>query len=96
MLIFIIYYLISPFISILLLITSFFNKKIQLIRQKQSKTLYNLKTNLNTDKEKIIIHASSAGEFEQIKPILRTINKKKYFVIATCMSSTIYNYIRKE
>ena len=96
MLIFIIYYLISPFIFILLLITSFFNKKIKLIIKHQSKTLYSLKNNLNTQKEKIIIHAASAGEFEQIKPILRTIDKEKFFLIATCMSSTIFNNIQKE
>jgi len=96
MLIFIIYYLISPFIAILLLILSFFNKKIQIVKKTQSKTLDDLKARLNTDKEKIIIHAASAGEYEQIKPILRTIDKKKYFVIVTCMSSTIYDDIQKE
>ena len=96
MFIFIIYYLFSPFISILLLIVSFFNKKIQIAIKTQPKTLYELKTGLNTHKEKIIIHAASAGEYEQIKPVLRTIDKKKYFVIVTCMSSTIYHDIQKE
>ena len=62
----------------------------------QSKTLEHLKNNLNTQKEKIIIHAASAGEFEQIKPILRTIDKERFFLIATCMSSTIFNAIQKE
>lgn len=41
-------------------------------------------------KQIIIMHAASAGEFEQLKPILRKIDKSKYFVVQTFLSPTIY------
>ena len=37
-----------------------------------------------------MFHAASAGEFEQIKPILKYINKKNYFIIQTFTSPTIF------
>tara|TARA_Y100001970_G_scaffold226213_1_gene279613 strand:+ start:7127 stop:8269 length:1143 start_codon:yes stop_codon:yes gene_type:complete len=42
-------------------------------------------------KELLIFHAASAGEFEQLKPILLKIDRKKYFVLQTFFSPTIYN-----
>ena len=35
------------------------------------------------------------GEFQQIIPLLRLIDKEKYFVINTCMSPTIFNAMNK-
>ena len=96
MLLFIIYYLISPILFILLLIISLFNKKIWILLRQQKKTIQKIKPKLITDKKKIIIHAASAGEYEQIKPILKTINKNLYFTIITCMSPTIYQTIKKD
>ncbi len=39
----------------------------------------------------VIFHAASAGEFEQIKPILKRIDRDKYFLLQTFYSPTIYN-----
>lgn len=96
MLLFIIYYLISPILFIILLIISLFNKKVWILLQQQKKTVQKIKSKIITDKKKIIIHAASAGEYEQIKPLLKTIDKNIYFTIITCMSPTIYQTIKED
>ena len=96
MLFFIIYYLLSPILFILLLLKSLFNKKIKLTLREQKKSLQKIIPQLETNKKKIIIHAASAGEYEQIKPLLRTIDKNIYFTILTCMSPTIYKTIQND
>lgn len=93
MLLFIIYYLISPILYLFLLLISLFNKKIRTLLKQQKKSIKKIEKKLKTDKKKIIIHAASAGEYEQIKPILRIIDKNHYFIIITCMSPTIYHSI---
>lgn len=45
------------------------------------------------NKQVIIMHAASAGEFEQLKPILPLIDREKYLIVQTFSSPTIY---RKE
>ena len=96
MLLFAIYYLVSPILYLFLLLISQFNKKIKTVFEQQKKSVKKIEEQLKTDKKKIIIHAASAGEYEQIKPILRRIDKKDYFVIVTCMSPTIYNSIKND
>ena len=96
MLLFIIYYLTSPIIFILLLIISPFNKKIKKALLQQQKSIQKIKPNLETHKKKIIIHAASAGEYEQIKPLLKIIDRNAYFIILTCMSPTIYQSIKAD
>jgi 3-deoxy-D-manno-octulosonic-acid transferase len=91
-----VYYLLSPFIFISLIIVSFFNTKIRTLLSYQKKSLLNIKLKLNTNKKKIVIHAASAGEYEQIKPLLKTIDKSIYFTIVTCMSPTIYSSIKED
>ena len=43
------------------------------------------------NKELIIFHAASAGEFEQLKPILSKVNRDKYYILQTFFSPTVYN-----
>lgn len=93
MLIFLIYFILSPLIYFFLVIVSIFNKKIRTVLFNKSKTLYRKK--FNTNKKKLVIHAASAGEYEQIKPLLRKIDHDLYFVIVTCMSPTIYEDLSK-
>ena len=38
----------------------------------------------------MIFHAASAGEFQQLKPILKTVDRDKYYIIQSFMSPTIY------
>lgn len=45
------------------------------------------------EKECIVFHAASGGEFEQLKPLLPKVNRKKYYIVQTFYSATIY---RKE
>ena len=87
--IYFLYFIFSPIIFIILIGSSLFNKKINEHLRKQKKTIEKvLEKNL---KNPIIIHAASAGEFEQIKPLLG--NRKKIItpIIQTFFSPTIYN-----
>jgi len=87
--IYFLYFIFSPIIFIILIGSSLFNKKINEHLRKQKKTIEKvLEKNL---KNPIIIHAASAGEFEQIKPLLE--NRKKIItpIIQTFFSPTIYN-----
>jgi len=75
-------------------IGALFNKKIfqHLKNQKQIfEKLIKKINNLDRIKIKVLMfHADSAGEFEQLKPILKNINRKKYFIVQTFTSPTIY------
>ena len=46
---------------------------------------------VNCRKTVLLFHAASAGEFEQLKPILKKIDKEKYFIIQSFTSPTIFN-----
>ena len=94
MFLFILYYFLSPFIFLLLVIFSIFNKKIRILLFNQKKSLLNISSKLNSNKKKIVIHAASAGEYEQIKPLLKTIDRDVYFIIISCMSPTIFKSIK--
>ena len=39
----------------------------------------------------IILHAASAGEFEQLVPILKCINRQNFFILVSFMSPTIFS-----
>ena len=90
---YIIYLLLSPLVILLILLLSIFNQKIRknfingfTTRRKAKKYL----DENSSGKDIIITHAASAGEFEQLKPVLRKIDKDKYFVVQTFLSPTIY------
>ena len=90
--IYLLYLLLSPFIYLLLILSIPFNKKIRTHFFEQKKEFQKI---LNQKIETpIIIHAASAGEFEQIKPILRERDKTNN-VIQTFFSPTIYNKEKK-
>lgn len=93
MLLYFFYLILSPILWIILIFSSIFNHKIRtrfrdlqiswesaLIKIKQEKSKRKL----------IILHAASAGEFEQLKPILRRIDHDKYFVLQSFFSPTIF------
>ena len=89
---YILYFLLSPIIFLLLILISFFNKKIRNRWISQNKTIKNvLNHNL---KNPIILHAASAGEFEQIKPLLRERSSESP-IIQTFFSPTIYDKEKK-
>ena len=99
MLLFLIYFFISPLVYLCLLLIYPFNPKIRILLKNQKKIIHNLKDKINKkniNKKIVIIHAASAGEYEQIKPLLRSIDKDIFFVIVTCMSPTIYQAIKND
>ena len=94
MLLYFLYILLTPVIIIIILFLSFFNKKIRekIFNEFKSRRLaYNEVKKNKGNKELLIFHAASAGEFEQLKPILSKIDRSKYFVLQTFFSPTIFN-----
>jgi len=95
MLFYFFYFLLSPLFLVLIHIGKFFNKKISIHIENEKKTIQHVIKNLkNIDrklKKVLLFHATSAGEFEQLKPILKHINRKSYYVIQTFSSPEIYN-----
>ena len=86
-LIYILYFLLSPIIFLCLIISTLFNKKIRsrFVTGSMINTIAKKKL-----KDPIVFHAASAGEFEQIKPLLRA-HKSNNPIIQTFFSPTIYN-----
>ena len=91
-LIYILYFLLSPLIYLFLLVLIPFNAKVRERWIKQRKTLHHIKK--KSFKNPIVIHAASAGEFEQVKPLLSSYDKKNP-IIQTFFSPTIYNQQNK-
>ena len=46
---------------------------------------------IKQNKKVLLFHAASAGEFEQIQPILRGINRDEFFIVQSFTSPTAYN-----
>ena len=93
MLTYIIYLCLSPLVILLIFILSIVNRKIRTNFINGYRTRQHAKRDIRqgaSGKQIIIMHAASAGEFEQLKPILRAIDKKKYFIVQTFLSPTIY------
>ena len=94
MLFYFIYFLFTPILFSSVYIAQFFNKKISQHIKDENKTIHNVLEKLSTidrNKTKVLLfHAASAGEFEQLKPILKKIDRTKYFLIQTFTSPTIY------
>ena len=95
MIFYIIYFILTPLFYLIIHIGKFFSKKIyfNIVNEKQllSNVKNALKVKNHTNKKILLFHAASTGEFEQLKPILKNINRKKYFIIQSFTSPTIYN-----
>ena len=92
MFLYLIYLALSPLLWCLLFIGSIFNKKIRQNFFHAKSTICAAKNKiLKTDKTVLLFHAASAGEFEQLKPILTKIDRTQYFLVQSFTSPTIYN-----
>ena len=83
MILYIVYLLLLPIVIILILLLTLINQKIRKNLINGFRTRVNARKYIKQNsfnKDVIIMHAASAGEFEQLKPLLRKINKDKYFV----------------
>ena len=90
---FIIYWIISPIIWVIIPFASLFNPKIRhhFIHYKKSIRYAKTKINQNKKNKKVVLfHAASTGEFEQLKPILKLINREKYFILVSFSSPTAF------
>ena len=95
---YIIYFIVSIFLEFIIIILSIFNVKIRKNYYNSYKQFFDLFNNLKNiqGKKIILLHAASAGEFEQLQPILRQIDRKKYFIIQSFTSPTIYEISHSE
>ena len=92
MLAYIIYFFISIIMEILVLCLSLFNYKIRSNYYVSYKQLFYLWRCIKQQNKKVLLfHAASAGEFEQIQPILRGINRDEFFIVQSFTSPTAYN-----
>ena len=90
MIVYFLYLIISPLLFVIIHCYKFFNKKLLNHLQNEKKLFKNLLHSINRKKKLLIFHAASAGEFEQLKPILKKINRNKYYILQTFTSPTIY------
>ncbi len=93
MLLYIFYLLLSPIFWIILIFSSIFNHKIRTRFRDLPISWENALIKIKQEKSKrklVLLHAASAGEFEQLKPILRRIDHDKYFVLQSFFSPTIF------
>ena len=89
---YLIYLVISPWIWILLHTVGWLNPKIRLHLIQQYPILFRAAKSIKINKKTVVIfHAASAGEFEQLKPILRKMDRNKYLLVQSFFSPTIYN-----
>ena len=96
MLLYIIYIIISPLVCLALYFISIFNYKIRANHCFFYNQLFRIKKIIKSSaigKDILLFHAASAGEYEQLKPILRLVNREKYFIIQSFTSPTIYEKV---
>jgi len=91
---YIIYVLFSPIVWLIILFLSCFSSKIRSNYFSFYQYLESTKRYISINKhnkEVLLFHAASVGEYEQIQPILRLINRNKYFVVQSFTSPSIFN-----
>ena len=78
---------------LMIAILSIFNKKIRHHLFNQSKSIISAKKNIdkNYNKDVILLHAASTGEYEQLMPIIKKINRHDFFILQTYFSPTAYS-----
>ena len=87
------YLILSPIFWVITFLLSFFNEKIGKhfwggfgsINRAINKIIIS-----DTSKKVVVFHAASAGEYEQLKPILNRIDRDKIFILLTFFSPTIF------
>ena len=87
------YWLLSPILWILLPLFAIFNPKLRhhWLNQKSTWLLAGERRKKNGEgKEVVLFHAASTGEFEQLKPLLKKVNRSRYFILLTFFSPTIF------
>ncbi|MBL7013019.1 MAG: hypothetical protein ISR83_01235 [Candidatus Marinimicrobia bacterium] len=94
MLIYIVYTILSPIFWLFLHLAKWFFPKISEHLQDQNQSVENALIRIQNESKGrtiVLFHGASAGEFEQIKPLLQRIDRSKYFCIQSFTSPTIYS-----
>ena len=87
------YWLLSPVLWILLPVFSIFNTKIRhhwLHERSSWKEALVRRQEIGDRRKAVLFHAASAGEFEQLQPILKKVDRSRYFVLLTFFSPTVF------
>lgn len=87
------YWLISPILWILLPVFAIFNTKIRhhwLHERSSWKEALVRRQEIGDRRKAVLFHAASAGEFEQLQPILKKVDRSRYFVLLTFFSPTVF------
>ncbi len=94
-----IYSLLGFFALFVFQVSRFFSPKINsAIREREEDfaTLMVRIKNLDANKKNLWLHAASAGEYEQIKPVLDEIDRSRWNSLLTVFSPTIYKHAKKD
>ena len=87
------YWLISPILWILLPVFAILNTKIRhhwLHERSSWKEALVRRQEIGDRRKAVLFHAASAGEFEQLQPILKKVDRSRYFVLLTFFSPTVF------
>ena len=87
------YWLLSPVLWILLPVFAIFNPKIRhhwLYERSSWKEALVRRQEIGDRRKAVLFHAASAGEFEQLQPILKKVDRSRYFVLLTFFSPTVF------
>ena len=77
--------------------SSFFNEKSKKIQKGRKNTFKYIDENIITSEDKIHIHVSSVGEFEQAKPIIDKLKSfKKFKIVISHFSSSLEDKLKEE
>ena len=93
MIFYLLYWFLTPILWPLLILTCLFNFKIRHHWLNEKKSVKSVKEKIqkySNGKIIILFHSASMGEFEQIQPILKKIDRKKFFILLTFFSPTGY------
>ncbi len=93
MFLYLLYLILSPILWIITFFLSFFNEKIGKHFWGGFSSINHAITKIrssNPSKKVVVFHAASAGEYEQLKPILKKIDRDKTFILLTFFSPTIF------
>jgi 3-deoxy-D-manno-octulosonic-acid transferase len=93
MILFVIYVIVAPILWPFIFISSFFIKKLEIRRKNTWESILNVRRgirNNRSERKVIIFHAASNGEFEQLVPVLKLIDRKQFYIIISLFSSSVF------
>ncbi len=93
MFLYLLYWILAPILWLLLLPACLFNTKIRLHWLNEYSSWKSAEKKINKDGSKktvVLFHAASAGEFEQLQPVLKKMDRNRFFILQSFFSPTVY------